>query len=53
MTSYDFKMMSLALYTNYMNRSSYAIDLGRVMYAVVYQLLNIMAAALHTNLSEL
>ena len=45
--------MSLVLYTNYMNRSSYAIDLGRVMHIVVDQLSNIMAAALHKLLLEL
>mgnify|MGYP001795720183 CR=1 FL=1 len=45
--------MSLALYTNYMNRNSYDIDLSRVMHIVVYQLSNIMAAALHKLLLEL
>ena len=35
-----------------MNKNSSDIDLGRVMYTVVDQLLNIMAAALHKFLLE-
>ena len=43
----------ISLYTNYINRNREEIDMGRVMYTGVDQLLNIMAAVVCKILLEL